>query len=253
MRIALNAVDEIGIRTGRILTAERDLIALGLYGETKGLGQDRRTISISSLDGYDVLVTDDLEAASAVAALAADDGIACAVRGPVTQEVADRFAAAGAALLTNCSIAGLAETLSVHEATRTDQPLDVVIAWTEDGKPLRRGTPVAFPDPVGARWGRRIGAAAATTRVAVPIDGRWAGATATIVGRVGAKVQTRVVGVADDADHLAAIALAAGAVAVSKTSLTGAIQPGDVAEDYLLTALQMGLSVATYTLHDGAK
>lgn len=248
MRIAINAIGEVGVRAGRILSAERTLSALGLYGDTSGIGQDRRVISITSLDGFDALVTDDREGASALASLAADDGLACAVPGEVSDEAAARVLAAGTTLLTNCSLSGLAETLSIHESTLTDEPLEVVIAWTEPGKPLRRGAPAAFPDPVGARFGRRIGPAGRTTRVAAPVDGDWAGATATVIGKVSGDTHTRIVGVADERAHLEALALAAGAVAAARTELTGVIQPGDVADDYLMTVLGMGLGVAAYTI-----
>ncbi len=248
MRIALNAIGEVGIRTGRILSAERDLSALGLYGDTSNIGQDRRVITIGALDGFDALVTDDRDGASALAVLAAEDGLACAVPGDVSDEAAERVRAAGTTLLTNCSLAGLAETLSIHESTLTDEPLEVVIAWTEPGKPLRRGTPAAFPDPVGARWGRRIGPSGRTTRVAVPVDGVWAGATATVVGTVGGDTHTRIVGVADERPHLEALALAAGAVVAARTDRTGVVEPGDLADDYLIAALGMGLGVAAYTM-----
>lgn len=248
MRIALNAVGDVGTRTGRILTAEPDLVALGLYGDHSGIAQDRRTLPISSLEGFDVLVTDDRDSSSALAGLAVEDGLACAVPGAISPTVAEQYSRTNSVVLTNCSLAGLAETLAVHEAARTDRPLDTVIAWTEHGKPRRRGSPVAFPDPVGARWGRRIGRVDETTRVAVPVDGPWAGATATIVGKVGDTTETRIVGVADAGDHLEAIALAAGAVVAAQTDLSGAIEPRHVAELYLTTALRMGLGVATYTL-----
>jgi len=248
MRIALNAVGEIGTRTARVLAAESDLVALGLYGDHSGMAQDRRTVVISSLDGFDVLVTDDHGSSSALAGLAVDDGLACAVPGDISPTVAQRYSMTNTVILTNCSLSGLAETLAVHEAARTDRPLDTVIAWTEYGKPRRRGTPVAFPDPVGARWGRRVGRAAEVTRIAVPVDGPWAGATATIVGKVGDATATRIVGVADERDHLEAISLAAGAVVATQTDFSGAIEPRQVAELYLTTALRMGLGVATYTV-----
>jgi hypothetical protein len=248
VRIAINAIGEVGIRAGRILSAERDLSALGLYGDTSGIGQDRRIITITTLDGFDALVTDDREGASALAVLAAEDGLACAVPGQVSDEAAARIRASGTTLLTDCSLAGLAETLSIHESTLTDEPLEVVIAWTEPGKPLRRGAPAAFPDPVGARFGRRIGPTGRTTRVAAPVDGDWAGATATVVGKVAGETQTRIVGVADERPHLEALALAAGAVVAATTDRTGVIAPGDVADDYLIAVLGMGLGVAAYTM-----
>ncbi len=247
MRIALNAIGDIGTRTGRILEAEVSLIALGLYGEQSGLAQDRRTLPISNLKGFDVLVTDDGASSSALAGLAVEDGLGCAVPGVISPDVAEQYSQTNTAALTNCSLAGLAETLAAHEAARTDEPLDTVIAWTEYGKPRRRGTPVAFPDPVGARWGRRVGKTADTTRIAVPVDGPWAGATVTIAGRIGDVTETRIVGVSDAGDHLEAIALAAGAVVATTTDRSGAIEPRDVAEEYLAVALNMGLGVATFT------
>lgn len=248
MRIALNAIGEVGVRTGRILTAERDLVALGLYGDTTSIGQDRRTIAISSLDGFDLLVTDDVEEGTALAGLAADDGVSCALPGDASPEVRSRFEASNAVLITHCSLEGLAETLAVHEAARADDVAETVIAWTEEGKPLRRGEPVAFPEPVGARWGKRRRSAGTTTRIAVPVDSDWAGATATVVGRVTGGTETRVVGVADQVRHLEALALAAGAVAAAGADLSGVITPKDVAEPYLAAALRMGLGVATYTM-----
>ncbi len=248
MRIALNAVGEVGTRTGRILTAEADLVALGIYGDGGGLGEDRRTIAISTLEGFDVLVTDDAKGSSALAGIALEDGLGCAVPTAVSPAVAEQYSRSKRPLITNCSLSGLAATLAAHEAAKTDAPLDRVIAWTETGKPLRRGVPVAFPDPVGARWGRRVGPAGETTHIAVPVDGPWAGATATVVGTVAGTTTTRIVGVADAEAHLQAIALAAGAVAAAATTLTGPIEPRDVAELYLTTALRMGLAVATYTL-----
>jgi hypothetical protein len=249
VRIARNAIGEVGVRTGRILTAERDLVALGLYGDGTSIGQDRRTIPISSLTGFDLLVTDDVDGGSALAALAADDGLSCAIPGEASDDVRDRFEHSGdSVLITHCSVEGLAETLAAHEAARADDPAETVIAWTEEGSPLRRGEAVAFPDPVGARWGKRRRSAGTTTRIAVPVDGDWAGATATVVGRVGGGRETRIVGVADQRAHLEALALAAGAVAAVRTDLTGVITPKDVAEEYLAAALHMGLGIAAYTL-----
>jgi hypothetical protein len=248
LRIALNAIGEVGVRTGRILTAERELVALGLYGDTASLGQERRTIRISSLDGFDLLVTDDVDEGSALARLAAADGLSCALPGDAPDDVRDLFERSdGAVLLAHCSIEGLAETLAAHGAARVDAVAETVIAWTEEGKPLRTGEPVAFPDPVGARWGKRRRSSGTTTRIAVPVDSDWAGATATVMTN-GARSETRIVGVADQVRHLEALALAAGAVAAARTDLTGVITPQDVAEEYLAIALSMGLGVAAYTL-----
>ena len=77
MRIALHVVGEVGRRAGRILLAERALTALGLYGQEGGPTEERRTMAIKDLVGFDLLVTDAIEDASAFATRAADEGIPC--------------------------------------------------------------------------------------------------------------------------------------------------------------------------------
>lgn len=249
MRIALNAIGEVGVRTGRILTAERDLVALGIYGESASLGEDRRIIRISSLEGFDVLVTDDPAGGSAIAGLAADDELSCALPGEADADVIAPFERSGSSVLvTGCALDGLAATLAAHEAARIDEPIDTMVAWTEPGKPLRKGEAVPFPEPVGARWGKQVESEGGVTRIRVPVDGDWAGAVTTVRGRMGRQQETRIVGVADETAHLEAIALAAGVIVAAQTDLTGAIRPEDESELYLAAALRMGLGVATYTL-----
>jgi hypothetical protein len=251
MRIALHAIGEIGDRAGKILLAERDLTALGLYG-TSNRGGDRRTMAITELTGFEVLATDDLDAAAALAGIAADDGLSCVLAADIDPEpeLVGRFEDAGATLLVGADLAtGIAETLAAHEVARTDADLRLTIGWTEEGRPRRKGEAVPFPDPVGARWGERVTRRGEdrvpTVRVAVPHEGRWAGAVAQVTGSLDGEGVDRIVGVADERDHLGAIALAAGAVAVA----AGAVGPGfhrprDSAAAFLETALRMGLGVA---------
>ena len=249
MRIAIHSVGEVGKRAGLILLAERGLTALGLYGHTGKLGADRRTIAIRSLDGFDPLVTDDADAASGLAGIAADDGISCVVTADaVDDEVAARFRDTGLTLLLGANLSGLAESLAAHEVARTDRVTETTAAWTVPGKPLRRGEAVAFPEPVGARWGSDAGPRAGATRVRVPIEGEWAGASATVVGEIDGNPVQRVVGVADLAPHLEGIALAAAALVVAEHSIPAGIhRPGDHPETYLAAALRVGLEVAAYT------
>ncbi len=64
-------------------------------------------------------------------------------------------------------------------------------------------------------------------------------------------VVTRVVGVADHAAHLEALALAAGVISFEVFS-PGAHRPAHAAEIYLSAALQAGLDVASYSLEEAA-
>ena len=253
MRIALHAVGEAGRRAGRILLAERDLAALGLYGHEGAPVSDRRTMAIRELTGFTVLATDDEGAADAFAGIAADDGLSCVLTAAsVDPAVAERFTPAGTTLLVGANLAqGIAESLAVHEMARTDEIRAITVAWTVPGKPLRRGEAVAFPDPVGARWGRKLtkGRRDGTpVRIEVPIGGDWAAASAEVTGRIGGETVTRLVGVADHADHLAGIALAAGAIAVATGAYgPGVRRPSDAAPAYLEAALRVGLGVAALT------
>jgi len=240
MRIALNAVGEVGTRAGLILLAERSLTALGIYGGGH-LGSDRRAIRITALAGYDVFVTDDSNPAP-LAAIAAEDGLSCVVATTLPPAIAERFTTAGLTVLTGAGIRGLATTLAAHEAAGLDAVTRIGTAWTIPGKALRRGIGVGFPDPVGARWGRAVEGG-----TEVPIGGTWAGAAVTVSGKSAGKPTERLVGVADH-DHLEALALAAGAIAVAAGAYgPGVHVPADNATAYLGAALGAGLGVAAYS------
>lgn len=249
MRIAIHAVGEVGRRAGLILLAERDLAALGLYGQQGSRVGDRRTIAIRELAGFDPLATDDRPAAAALAGIAADDGVSCVVAADgVGDDVARRFTGSGLTLLVGANLSGIAESLAAHEAARTDQVSETTAAWTVPGKPLRKGKAVAFPDPVGARWGEVVSEQGTTIGIRVPIEGEWAGAAATVHGEVDGETVQRVVGIADLGLHLDGIALAAGALVVAEGAIPpGVRRPGDHPEVYLSAALRIGLEVAAYS------
>ncbi len=247
MRVALHATGEVGTRAGRILLAEPDLTALGLYGQT-GRTEDRRTMAIDSLAGFDVFVSDDPSPGSP-AMLAAESGLHCVTANrPRGRSLGRRFAAAGTTLLAPADLAmGIAATLAAHESARATTASSVVVAWTTEGRPLRRGTAVPFPDPVGPRWAhkrRRTRRGGAVTRLIAPAPPPWAGALARIT-EGGSEL---ILGVADHGSHLAAIALAAGALAVVGDHYPpGVAEPADAASAYLAAAVRIGLGVAGYS------
>ena len=243
MRIALHATGDVGRRAGLVLLAERDLAALGLYGHHGAATSDRRTIKISTLEGFDLLVTDDPEP-TPLANIAFEDGLCCVTSSDVAPEIAQRFDGSGLTLLQGANLRGLSTTLAAHESARVEMVTSSVAAWTVPGSPLRRGIGVGFPEPVGARWGRD-----ALGGVEVPVSGAWAGASATVSGIVEGNPVELVVGVADHREHLEALALAAGALALSTGAYaTGVASPADRALDFLGGALRAGLGVAAYTV-----
>lgn len=80
--------------------------------------------------------------------------------------------------------------------------------------------------------------------VAATVPDEWAG----IIVRSTTDEATRTLGIADLATHLEAIALASGAVlAASGLISPGAHRPDETADQYLLSALRIGLDIASFT------
>lgn len=248
MRIAVHATGEVGKRAILILLNETGLTELGMV---HGAGPaDPRVRPVESAEGFDVVVTDDRDpAVAADLALRAETSL-------VTwgDDVTVMTPAAHASVLTGASLAGgIAPALAIHEVARAREPLEQLLAWTEPGRPLRRGEAIPFPDPVGSRWGVEVEGGdrwSVPTRLLVaPVDGEWAAASARVTGILSDGVVQRIVGVADLASHLEAIALAAGAATVALGHAhSGHQRVLAVAEPFLSKCLEMGLAVATYSL-----
>ncbi len=251
MRIAIHQVDDVGLRSGRILLGERRLSALGIVGRRPSTVTDARLEPALDLGIYDVLVSDDTADPVAQAEAALEAGISCVLWADPDDQLAalaERYVTAGRTLLLGANLAGgLAPCLAAHETARATEVLDVSIAWTEPGRPLRRGEPIPFPDPVGARWARSRDSDSSVRRYVAPIDGEWAAAMARVTAGTPDGVLARVVGVADLAPHLEALALAAGALTIGEYGY-GLAVPADRAEDFLANALDAGLDVAAYSL-----
>lgn len=248
MRIALQHTSDIGIRAGRILLAEPELQVLGLLGR-RVEEPDPRIRSTETVDGYDVVMTDSAEYRPIVDR-AANAGIHCVIwvdgsDQDAVEDLEDLEGFASTTLLVGSNLAnGLALSLADSEAATLPGATTDLIAWTEPGKPLRSGEPIAFPDPVGARWGHVRSDDGTTRRVAVPVDGDWAATLA----RISDDTTTRIVGVSDHAQHLEAISFAAGAMAVVSGAYDpGIARPSESAADYLFAALGVGLDVASFS------
>jgi hypothetical protein len=209
---------EVGRRAARILLGERELTRLGLIG-AKPSGEDPRVQPVSDLADYDVVVTDAPDPLDLVEA-ALEAAVSCVV---------------------------WRDGAEPHEIALGGVVMDTSIAWTEPGTPLRRGEAISFPDPVGPRWATERPSVHGFTAYAAPVEGDWAAALARVTSAGTDGVVTRVVGVADLAAHLEALALAAAVMAIDLYS-PGAHRPADAAEIYLAKALEAGLGVATYTL-----
>jgi hypothetical protein len=252
VRIAIHQTSEVGLRAARIILAEPDLIELGLVGRDPKNDHDDRIRRADGLAGYDAVVVDDLDAADEITERALMDGTAVCLWHEYDSDPWDGgFIDRTSSILTGTNLAsGIAPCLAAHERARGGHLMDVTLAWTEPGTPLRRGEAVPFPGPVGARWAkpRRVGD---ETVLVAPVDGEWAGAIARVTSATDSGVVTRIVGVADLDAHLEALALAAGAIALGRGAFPlGATTPIDAAEAYLAAALNAGLGVAAYELQD---
>ena len=247
MKIALDHTGEVGFRTGRVLLGDKRVRRIGLVGRAPSRRHQGRVEKAGELADYDLLVTDATSPGAHIRdAIAA--GVHCVVWVEPDGEEADT---GGVTVLTGANLAsGIAPCLASHEVAMAHESPSVVVAWTEPGTPLRSGEPLAFPDPVGGRWGRRHGKGSDDAFVA-PVSGDWAGALARVTPDSNGSAIRRIVGVADLAPHLEALALAAGALAVgSGAHPVGWTTAVDADREYLAEALGAGLDVAAYTLTD---
>ncbi len=124
-----------------------------------------------------------------------------------------------------------------------DRSAAVRLAWTAPGPPLGGGEAVNFPLPTGPLWaGRAQGSALPEPAVylAAPTDGPWMGLYAEAGGQTAA--------VADDADFLRGVFLAAAALTAARGEYPpGWNRPADPAGKFLAAARQMGLEIAAFT------
>lgn len=235
MKIALQTTSAVGTKAGQLLLGEPTLERLGVLNRPVD-GREGRLRRIDSLTGFDVAVTDDPDIEIAPQAIAA--GIPLVVWVDADDL---KTSSATAPVMTGANLAtGVARALGARERSADN----VVVAWTEPGKSLRSGEPITFPDPVGARYGRVRTTSDSWTEIVVPVPDEWAG----VVVRATTEGITRILGIADTANHLEALALAAGAITIAGDDLpAGRVRPEDTADDYLLAALRAGLDVASFT------
>lgn len=245
MRIAIRATGEVGRRAALILIGEPGLAELGVIGEGTVTARNHQIRTASGLGEYDVIVTDEPEPDP-------EEAIAAETSLVTWEEMAGRAAEEEVTILSGASLGrAIAPTLASHEVAQTSEILEVEVAWTVPGSRQRRGEPVPFPDPVGPLWASEVDttpiAGIPARRLVAPLPGDWAGASARITGVIDDGVVQRVVGVADLASHLEAIALATGALCVATGVFpSGHHTPEIAAEPFLAKALQLGLEVASY-------
>lgn len=211
MRVLVEATGEVGQRAANILLAEEDVEFIGVWN-SPATRRTARTGAASDVDGFDIAVSD---AEGPRPHLVAH----CSVAGiPIVLWADDAGVPPGASvapIVTGANVgSALTAALLTHPSARPGTDEQVQEAWTEPGKPYRRGERLVFPDPVGVSVGRRR----ERGRYVARRTDEWAGA----VVRVGPDEAPRVVGVADHAAHLEALVLAATVLITAE----GAYEPG---------------------------
>jgi hypothetical protein len=236
MRIAIDGTDEIAARTARVLFAERGVSHIGFMqsGMTR-LG--KRTAEAEDLETYDVILSTGETAATDLIARGSVLGVPLVLwhdepglhRGPSTMPV----------VASSNLGSALAPSLVHHPSAAVTSSDTVTIAWTEPGKPLRKGAAVTFPDPIGPVWAVERGNGHLVART----SDEWSGAVVTVRG----PSDQRIVGVSDLGTHLEALTLASVAVLAAEGIYGPVI--GDASahgSELLAMAMEMELEVAVW-------
>lgn len=200
VRIAVDTASEVGNRTVQALLGERSVEYVGVL--SVGTPRRKRSGPLTTLDGYDVVVSDGTSDIHVLAGRASVAGLPLVLW---RDSEGHLDAPSHTPIINGANVASaLTAALATHPAAAT-HPGDVVrIGWTEPGTPLKRGEPLPFPDPVGTIWTKKRGPG----RFVGFRNDEWGGAVVDIDGPSG----RRIVGVADHGAYLEAITLAAVAL-----------------------------------------
>jgi len=236
MRVALDGTDEVAARTARILFAESSVSHIGFMQPGMAtLGS--RTKAAEELDTYDVILSTGETLAADLIAQASVRGVPLVLwqdepllhRGPATTPVV---------VSANLGSA-LAPSLVHHPSAGVTKSDTVTIAWTEPGKPYRKGKAVTFPDPVGPMWARERTGGHLVARTSE----NWSGAVVTVNGPGG----ERIVGISDLGSHLEALTLASVALLTAEGFYSAAIDDASRhGSEVLAQAMEMELDVAVW-------
>ncbi len=231
MRVALDSATDVGSRTARILLAEDSVTHLGFMQTLQG-SAGRRSGPAGELSSYDVVVSDGTTRVDDLVEQTSSSGVPLVLW---LDEPGLNRGQRSATVVAGANVgSALAPALARHPSAAITDSDSVTIAWTEPGSPQRRGTAVAFPDPVGVVWASERSPGKLVARQA----GEWGGAVVLARGPQG----ERVVGVADHAAHLEALTLAAVALVAADHGYDELIQDASTRSSMVL-AKAMGLEL----------
>lgn len=225
MKVLVDATSDVGQRAARVFLAEPDISFVGLWDAPEA-GRNARSGPADDVVGYDVAVSDRAEHTSDLMARCSVAGVPL-----VLWHDAPGIAPGGAAIpvVVGANVgSALAEVLVHHPSANLKSEDSVQIAWTEPGTALRKGTAVAFPDPVGMSWTKER----SRDRFVAFRDDVWSGAVVKIEGEGG----ERIIGVADHGPHLEALVLAATALCASNGIYEKGVQPASDGGEHLVNS-----------------
>lgn len=236
MRIALDTGTDVGQRTARIFLGDPRCDRLVLIN-SGWVPRDSRVIQARDFSGVDVVVSD---GTTPLASLIGRSSVAGAPLVFWSDVPTSELGTAAIPVIVGANVGStLADALLTHPSSQPVRGDTVKVAWTEPGSPHRKGTPIAFPDPVGLAWSQERG----KNRFVACRDDEWAGATTIVDGGSG----QRIVGVADLGAHLEALTLAAVAFTAAAGSFEPGVQSTAAAWEVILTeARNLELDIAVW-------
>lgn len=236
MKIALDTGTDVGQRTARIFLGDPRCDRLLIFN-SGWVPRDRRVIQTRDFSGVDVVVSD---GSTALASLIGRSSVAGAPLVLWSDVPRAELGIAAIPVIVGANVGStLADALLTHPSSQPVPGDTVQVAWTEPGSPHRKGTPIAFPDPVGMAWSQERGEG----RFVAFRDDEWGGATTVVDGESG----RRVVGVADLGAHLEALTLAAVAFTAAAGSFNSGIQSTATASEAILAeARNLELDIAVW-------
>ncbi len=236
MKVALDGTDEVAGRTARVLYAEASVTRIGfMQSDIPRLG--KRSGTAGDLSDYDVIVSTGETPSTDLTARASVLGVPLVLwkdetglhRGPAASPVA---------VAANVG-STLAPSLAHHPSAAITESDTVTIAWTEPGRPFRKGEAITFPEPVGPVWAQRR----SKGRFVARTSDNWGGAVLIAVG----PHDERIVGVSDHAGHLEAITLAAVTMLAADGGYDANIQDASSqGREVLRRAMDMELDIAVW-------
>lgn len=225
MRVAIDTSTEVGNRSVRALLSEDFIEHIGVLNET--VPNKARSGPVVDLASYDVLLSDGTTDFHRLVGQ-------CSVAGVPLVLWHDHDATMGGTtsipIVHGANVAtALTAALCAHPNAQVTDDDNVIVGWTEPGKPQPSGEALPFPDPIGSVWGSRR----SPGRYAALRDDEWGGAVVDIDGPAG----RRIVGVADNSAYIEAITLAGTAITAANGQYANGPIPASEAGEHLVNVL----------------